>query len=36
MPHKPIKFGFKAYVLAEADSGYVLFWQVHEGKKTPY
>jgi len=28
MPSKPIKYGFKAYVLTEARSGYVLNWQL--------
>ena len=26
MPRKPIKYGFKAYVLCEAKSAYVLGW----------
>ena len=33
MPLKPIKYGFKAYVLAESKSGYVLNWMLYEGKK---
>jgi len=28
MPNKPIKYGFKAYVLTEAKSGFVLNWQL--------
>ena len=28
---KPVKYGFKAYVLAEASSGYVLNWHIHTG-----
>lgn len=32
MPLKPIKFGFKAYVLCESDSGYVLNWSLNTGK----
>lgn len=34
MPLKPIRFGFKAYVLAESSSGYMLNWKLHEGKKS--
>ena len=34
MPLKPIKYGFKAYILAESSSGYMLNWKMHEGKKT--
>jgi len=33
IPLKPVRFGFKAYILAEAGSGFVLSWQLHEGKK---
>jgi len=33
MPLKPIKFGFKAYLLCEASTGYVLAWSMHTGKK---
>jgi len=33
MPLKPIKFGFKVYMLAESKSGYILNWVIHEGKK---
>ena len=33
MPLKPIKYGFKAYILAESSSGYMLNWKMHEGKK---
>ena len=28
---KPVKYGFKAYILAEANSGYVLNWHIHTG-----
>lgn len=28
---KPVKYGFKAYVLAEASTGYILNWHVHTG-----
>jgi len=34
MSLKPIRFGFKAYVLAESSSGYMLNWKLHEGKKS--
>ena len=34
MPLKPIRYGFKAYVLTESSSGYVLNWMLHQrGKK---
>lgn len=33
MSSKPIKYGFKAYVLAEAGTGYVIRWILYEGKK---
>ena len=33
MPLKPIKYGFKAYVLTEATSGYLINWDLHQGKK---
>lgn len=33
MPLKPTKYGFKAYILAEASSGFVLNWQLHNGKR---
>ena len=33
MPLKPVKYGFKAYLLTEADSGYVFKWNLHEGTK---
>ena len=29
MPLKPIKYGFKAYVLCERDTGYVVNWSLH-------
>jgi hypothetical protein len=32
MPLKPIKYGFKAYVLAESRTGYVCNWMLYEGK----
>jgi len=32
MPAKPIKFGFKAFLLFEAKSGYALNWQLYAGK----
>ena len=32
MPAKPIKWGMKAYVLAEADTGYVCDWHLYTGK----
>jgi hypothetical protein len=28
MPSKPIKYGFKVYILAESDSGFVLQYQI--------
>lgn len=28
---KPIKYGFKAYILAEAKTGYILNWHLHTG-----
>lgn len=34
MPLKPIKYGFKAYVLTEATTGFVLNWSLYEGKKS--
>jgi len=34
MPLKPIKYGFKAYLLTEATSGYVLQWKLHEAAKS--
>ena len=34
IPLKPIKYGFKAYLLPKASSGYVLQWCLHEGKKS--
>jgi len=34
MPLKPIKYGFKAYVLAEASTGFVLSWELHDGRNT--
>ena len=33
MPLKPIKYGFKAYVLSEASTDYMLNWSLHEGNK---
>ena len=33
MPLKPIKYRFKAYVLTESSSGYILNKILHEGKK---
>ena len=33
MPRKPTKWGFKAFVLAEASSGYVLNMILNEGHK---
>jgi len=33
MPLKPIKYGFKAYVLTEASTSFMLNWKLHEGKK---
>lgn len=33
MPLKPIKYGFKAYILSEASSGYIIGWNLHEGGK---
>jgi len=32
MPLKPIKFGFKVYILADPRSGYVFNWVMHEGE----
>ena len=34
MPLKPTKYGFKAYVLAEASTGFVLSWELHDGRNT--
>jgi len=31
MPLKPIKYGFKAYILSEAKTGYVMSWKLIEG-----
>lgn len=33
MSLKPIKYGFKAYLLTEAKNGYVMNWQMFIGKK---
>ena len=33
MPLKPIKYGFKAYILAEASSGFMLNWTLHDSQK---
>ena len=33
IPLKPIKYGFKAYILTETESGYVMNWRLHEGGK---
>lgn len=29
MPMKPIRDGFKIYMLAEADTGYMLNWKIY-------
>ena len=34
MPKKPIKRGFKIWMLADSDSGYVIKFNVYEGKTT--
>lgn len=34
MPLKPTRYGFKAYLLCEAQSGYVLNWELYTGKDT--
>ena len=34
MPLKPVKYGFKAYVLTEASTGYLLNWSLYEGEKS--
>ena len=31
MPSKPIKFGFKVYLMTDASNSYVLNWILHEG-----
>ena len=31
MPLKPIKYGFKTYILSEAKTGYVMSWKLIEG-----
>ncbi len=33
MPTKPIRFGFKAYVLSEASTGFLLEWHMHDRSK---
>ena len=35
MPKKPCKFGVKVWVLAEANTGYVLGFQVYTGAVLP-
>jgi len=32
MPSKPIKYGFKVYMMVDAENSYVLNWQLHEEK----
>lgn len=32
MPLKPIRFGFKAFLLCEAKTGYVVNWNLYTGK----
>jgi len=34
MPLKPIRYGFKVYMLTEASTGYVLSWVMHQGQKS--
>ena len=36
MPLKPTKYGFKAYVLSEASTGYVLNWSLYEANKNTF
>ena len=31
MKAKPVKYGFKAYVVSEASTGYILNWHIHTG-----
>ena len=31
MPSKPIKYGFKVYMMTDAKTSYVLNWKLHEG-----
>ena len=31
MPSKPIKYGFKVYMMTDASNSYVLSWMLHEG-----
>lgn len=31
VPSKPVKYGFKAFLLCEAESGYVLNWKMYTG-----
>ena len=33
MPKKPVKHGFKVWMLADSHNGYVLSFEVHTGKK---
>ena len=34
MPLKPIKYGLKAFLLCESETGFVLGWQLYTGN--PY
>jgi len=34
MPTKPIRYGFKAYVLSEASTGFLLEWRMHDRSKS--
>jgi len=34
MPLKPIKFGFKIYMLADSKSGYIYNWKLHDKNET--
>ena len=29
MPHKPVRLGFKAFVLCDSETGYLLEWRMH-------
>jgi hypothetical protein len=35
MPHKPIRIGFKAYVLCDSETGFLLGWKMHAKQEDP-
>jgi hypothetical protein len=35
MPHKPIRIGFKAYVLCDSETGFLLEWKMHTKQDDP-